>query len=400
MLLALLLGALGFLTACHKKKAKAITDEETAVVRPAVVERISPEVGTGFTLTPTFRVGSNLEPGFTVRLFTDANCTNQVGSGVVPEDATSVTITTNSLESLHSYQIYANATDPESGETSRCSHAYARYKIVACPDGLYAPVDGNADLGTDAFCVMRTEAKDNGEGIPVSTYENLPWNNISAIDAKAACKSIVLDGGSCDLISNPQWMTIARSIELNPVNWSNGVVGSVYLSRGHYMSHPAEPLSISDPTDYWDQEENPNGYPLGWFRRAFTLSNSEVVWDFAGNVREWVDWETGGDTYTPGPSTCPYGPMNMLDVDCAALAPNDYLPANPMGLTVENYYYHYFGKVYGTSEENQNNGGGGGVLRGGAYGLTDAGIYYLYLERRPSQVSTIDGFRCVCTLGL
>ena len=39
------------------------------MVVPASVERVSPEVGTGFTLTPTVKVGSNLAPGLVVRLF-------------------------------------------------------------------------------------------------------------------------------------------------------------------------------------------------------------------------------------------------------------------------------------------------------------------------------------------
>ena len=49
--------------------------------------------------------------------------------------------------------------------------------------------------------------------------------------------------------------------------------------------------------------------------------------------------------------------MNILNVDCEALAPNDYLPANPTGPTVENYFYKYFGMIFGTNEETQENGG-------------------------------------------
>ena len=39
-------------------------------------------------------------------------------------------------------------------------------------------------------------------------------------------------GAGYHLITNNEWMTIARNIEANPTNWSNGITGSGYISNG------------------------------------------------------------------------------------------------------------------------------------------------------------------------
>jgi hypothetical protein len=112
---------------------------------------------------------------------------------------------------------------------------------VQCPAG-YLPVLGISQLGTQDFCVMQTEARawrdTNTNGIfetteldddgcdtlacnvdwtspgylPVSPLPVLadPWRSVSAAVAKNACRAL---GPQFDLMSNREWITIARSAE-------------------------------------------------------------------------------------------------------------------------------------------------------------------------------------------
>ncbi|MFA7576177.1 MAG: hypothetical protein WCY27_02920, partial [archaeon] len=88
-------------------------------------------------------------------------------------------------------------------------------------------------------------------------------------EAITACESI---GGH--LITNNEWMTLARNIELVPSNWSGGVVGNGYLPRGNSSS--------SSAMDGFNELS-------GWTKRTLTLTNGEVIWDLAGNVWEWTN---------------------------------------------------------------------------------------------------------------
>lgn len=49
-----------------------------------------------------------------------------------------------------------------------------------------------------------------------------PIADINQAEAIAACQSM---GSGYHLITNNEWMTIARSIEANPTNWSSGTIG-------------------------------------------------------------------------------------------------------------------------------------------------------------------------------
>ena len=364
---------------------------------PTAITIKSPVLAVGFNRTPTFTV-SGVEAGATVRLYKDNTCTagNLVASGVVENAKTSIDLTISTLSAdPANYSFYATATNPF-GDTSPCSSASASYQIVACPNEMYVPVEGNPTLGTSAFCVMKTEAKQGENNIPVSQYASVPWVSISAINAKAACKSIVVENGSCDIISNSQWMTIARDIEATAANWSNGAVGDGFLSRGHAYRNPGDLVAITNPADPYDSLNNS---PTWKRRRMHVLSNGGEIWDLAGNAREWVDWETGGDTFSLGPTTCSNSYQDPFAKDCADLRPEDYLPANPAKVPADLYTNTNcgFGAVAGTSDANRANAGAaqrGGRMNHGDY----AGIFYLIFDSPPTYTATDVGFRCVCTV--
>ncbi|MDD2917293.1 MAG: type II secretion system protein, partial [Candidatus Gracilibacteria bacterium] len=134
-----------------------------------------------------------------------------------------------------------------------------------CPSG-FVPVPGNKEFNQPGFCVSKYAmtygdadvpnscdagsiacpvspvdntqttywadwniVKYNSTKTPVSIPNKFPIANISQTQAIAACKSL---GTGYHLITNNEWMTIARDIEAQGDNWSTGIVGSGGIYRG------------------------------------------------------------------------------------------------------------------------------------------------------------------------
>lgn len=111
-----------------------------------------------------------------------------------------------------------------------------------------------------------------GTGDLVSTSQGIPLTNVTHAEAVSLCEGI---GGQ--LISNAQWMTIARNIEQVGENWSGGEVGSGSLYKGIYTLDDYQAGLYDASYDYSDQ---------GLSKRTFTLTNGEIIWDLSGNARE------------------------------------------------------------------------------------------------------------------
>ena len=387
------------LVGCKSSKKKS-SKTDPSNTPPTVVVLKTPLMAVSFNRTPTLTV-SGVQAGDTVRLFNSSECAEEdlVASAIVEDGKTSVDLTTETLSAdPANYHFYANRTN--SAGASACSSASASYQIVACVNEYYLPIEGNAELGTDAFCVMQTEAKgkDDVNG-PWPCYCEHPWRNITPDDAKAACRNKHnITNGSCDLLSNRQWMAIARDIEATAANWSGGEVGVGKINRGYSDKHGSWiPLRIDDPEDHWFGVNSSD-----WSqKRTHVLSNGSIIWDFAGNAYEWVDWETGGETLTLGPNTCSPEQVDLYTVDCADLDPNDYLPGNPANIDPANYTMANYGigGFYGTTEEARVSGGGGAAMRGGYYKTGEnAGIFRLYLGYSRDYTGDDVSFRCACTV--
>ncbi|HQB50829.1 MAG TPA: prepilin-type N-terminal cleavage/methylation domain-containing protein, partial [bacterium] len=136
-----------------------------------------------------------------------------------------------------------------------------------CPDN-WIRVPGNLLYGTHSFCVMKYEAKDDGSGNPVSKADGTPWVNITQLNAKAKCEAI-----GAHLITENEWLSIVRNLELQASNWTGGSIGSGQIPRGNSDSSAA----MDGSTEL-----------TGVNKRTHTLSNGEVIWDLAGNVWEWT----------------------------------------------------------------------------------------------------------------
>ena len=260
---------------------------------------------------------------------------------------------------------------------------------LTCPTGFIS-VPGNPSLGTtDDFCVMTYEAK-NVSSTPASQASGNPWVSINASTAQSECESMTEGGfsGTFTLISNPEWMTVARDLEGVGSNWSGGSVGSGHLSRGWSASTGDDGFQNSavapstGSSCLFNTAANTCGSTGDHkLKRTSTLSNGQVIWDFAGNVWEWVDWSASSSGFTSGPTNATESWQELSNLT-GSLTSDDVQPSG--GYTSS----ENAGRVYG--------GTGGAARRGGYWnhGLS-AGLFTLSLNYAPSYTRTYVGFRCV-----
>lgn len=172
------------------------------------------------------------------------------------------------------------------------SVAGAPTQPASCATG-YIPVPGNTTFGTSGgFCVMKYELKVSGS-VAVSTAAGDPALGFSYDDAVTGAANTC---GICHVITESEWMTIAANVASVGSNWSSGSVGVGYIYSGHNDNDPANPLpaSTSDSDGYYGTnnsaaDSSVRGGVVGKSqRRTLTLTNGEVIWDFAGNAWEWT----------------------------------------------------------------------------------------------------------------
>jgi len=168
-------------------------------------------------------------------------------------------------------------------------------------------VPGNTTYGTSDFYVMQYEAKysTDGHGASDATddcrvdtrYDTYDWNKACAYKADQQTNVISSPLGSpiagvthneakaicaflgAHLITNQEWMTIARNVEQQSSNWTLGTVGTGYLFNGNSSEVSRGYKAFADRYDV-DKGVNRNQ------RAVFTLSNGSQIYDFSGNVWE------------------------------------------------------------------------------------------------------------------
>jgi len=316
---------------------------------------------------------------------------------------------------------------------------------IACPTG-FVSVPGDPLYGTANFCVMKYEAKCAGTanltvGIQPAhgdacsgeagadyygTYKNsgagcacasansknivsvasgfpiayIAQDDSTVNDAKSYCES-----NGWHLITNNEWMTIARNAEKMGSNWcdsngtncgfSPGQSGKI-LAAGHNDSNNEAAAggdtssAIIATTDdslacYGTTTGGTNACGgAGSQKRTLTLSNGEVVWDMGGNVWKWTD-----DTIMGADK--PVGNTGAW-VEWDAVTSFGTLTYDKLRPSVVTYKSTQgMGQYY----EGANTGGPYAFLRGAYwYVTTSAGPFALNLNVGPGYSGYYFGFRC------
>ena len=317
-----------------------------------------------------------LSIGLEVKIYSDL-CLTQIGSFTSTSSNQSFTLP-NQLNSAGQFNIYIK------NQNSECTGPKT-LSIYNCPAGYtYVP----KTLPNDgAFCVMMYEARNDGSSnLSVNPIDSL-YNNIQASDAKTKCTSV---GSHYDLISNIEWMSIARNLELNNENWSGNSRGIGTMARGWARSNTG-PKNQTDAS--CESNLTTNGCAViqtganFFHNRTLKLSTGVKLWDFVGNLREWVDATKGGTLDKLACNNSIENDTNWIDfisVDCPTLSLDDF-----------NSPYGYdsvakVGRLFPSS------GTGSYVMRGGANGDNNSsGIYSMSFSSSTGAADTARGFRCV-----
>lgn len=344
---------------------------------------------TEHSVYPTGLDANNCPTNATVTPNPDTNYCLKSGSG----NTFAVTIATGST-----YTLTATKNSTVYKVTNDSSPVAA---VLTCPTGFIA-VPGSSTYGTNDFCVMKYEAKiqgnDNGAQtyssafVPESRASGTPWVNISQTnaitEAQTACTS-------CHLITEAEWMTIAQNVLSVPSNWSTGTVGSGYIYSGHSDSSPTKSLAASTDSDgYYGTGQT----AVSSQRRTLTLTNGEVIWDLAGNVWDWTSGTVQTPTIQPGVTSAGYAWREWTAVTNAGTLAINPSPAGT-GLTNANTWNssNGIGQIYSSSDEV----GLRGCLRGGAWGGgSGAGVLSLSSYGGPGYTYTGVGFRVAASSGL
>jgi formylglycine-generating enzyme required for sulfatase activity len=280
---------------------------------------------------------------------------------------------------------------------------------AAPADEEWIVVPANAGgMGLDAFAVMKYEAKafndantnstidggevdavgtavETGTHVPVSTADNQPWRNIDANDSAMECESL---GANYHLISNPEWMAIAREVEMQDANWTGGTEGSGCLFRGNSGEITVGTGTLVTDSCGYNATTDPEQGSGRDLRAKHVLSNAEEIYDLSGNLYEWTDWDgdTVGFQVAPHTATCGFGNELPATVACGTLADADYNTNNGGYESTEGVGYFipdFF--AYG-----------GAALRGSSWiNKAYAGAFALDLSNSPTSANTLFGFRCV-----
>jgi len=169
--------------------------------------------------------------------------------------------------------------------------------------GLTAP-----DSGYHTYSDSGTACTAANSKAVVSVASGYPIANVSQTNAITRCSTVSINGSATHLITNNEWMTVARNAEAQAGNWSLGAVGSGYLFAGHNDNAPALAVVASTTdtgnnacayTDTAGTTEAPASCPTntanntsgtaGNQKRVLTLSNGQYIWDIPGNVWEWTN---------------------------------------------------------------------------------------------------------------
>jgi hypothetical protein len=152
--------------------------------------------------------------------------------------------------------------------------------------------------GSAVLCDWANRHPPGGTRKPEHRATGTPWVFIQIQEAETECQSIA---ANVDLPTNAQWMAAARDIESVSSNWRNGSFGVTEVNMGHVFASRAvhiasytntsalEILNTADPFDRVVTVACDQTTEDCWnLKRTHTLSSGDIIWDFGGNVDEWI----------------------------------------------------------------------------------------------------------------
>jgi len=279
--------------------------------------------------------------------------------------------------------------------------------VAAVPPSGWIEVPGSETYSTDNFLVMKYEAKNDGADNAVSQALGTPYVSINQTDSVAKCEAVSVGSTNAHLITNEEWMTIARNAEAQTSNWFGGSVGTNFMFSGHNDNGPSNALAASEDdsdgysgtndsalscdgsyNNFSSGDDTTSGRACVGQKRTLTLSNDEVVWDFSGNVWEWVN-----DSITCADTTCTTDEMpydsnpNSEWVEFPDLATYGSLTYNDIGPAGTNYDAdESVGRIYTDNNAAHPSGNIHAFRRGGYWGFgAYAGPFTLFLNYAPSN---------------
>ncbi|HEU4830992.1 MAG TPA: discoidin domain-containing protein, partial [Candidatus Saccharimonadales bacterium] len=225
--------------------------------------------------------------------------------------------------------------------------------------------------------------RDSSNGSSANTANH--WVEVAATSPTGTAIDKAADACSgCHLVTENEWLTLAHNVVNQNSNWSGGTVGSGYIYGGHSDGSPANALIaslISDSDNY-----SGTGQTSGNQRRTLTLSNGEVIWDFAGNVAEW----TTGKSLDGQPGALGYAQREWNTVDYLGALPDSVRPDYATPAAVNWTISNGIGSLYSNADMRELRA----FWRGGWWGSgSNAGVFYLVMDTEPHGVGTNMGFR-------
>ena len=130
-----------------------------------------------------------------------------------------------------------------------------------------------------AFEVGQFATSRSAAGALTINGSDQPWTRINFASAQAAAAA-----AGYKLITELQWLAIAWDASQVASNWSGGAVGVGKLNQG-----------IRDDDCARHGDYLPDAVEADPVRRHLTLSNGQRVYDFNGNVFQWVFDDVQGD---------------------------------------------------------------------------------------------------------
>ncbi len=329
-------------------------------------------------------INQNLSPG--VNNFSITSCLNNTGTNsvfVVTEDG------------IVTRKLFVNEIISGSSSSSLdCSSLYG---------GEWIKVPASADVPT--FCVMKYEAKATTSSLPylvdqinmycgngndlganncdtsniniTSKAQYTPLAQVNIIEARELCSKL---GDGYHLITDPEWVSIARNVMQDPTNWAGEVMGSTESSGGGvFRGNVGLNDGISCDSFVKLDAITPVANCLTAGNRNKRILNvaGDSIWDFSGNLAELTN------------NTCDQSlwyNLNNIEWNNANLADYENINAGPV---IDYNSSHGVGKYYGCISN------GNRFLRSGAWNYQNkAGIFFLNLEYDVLNTYSETGFRC------